>query len=70
MLEATNLLPIYRGFEATRNKIAWPSFTSVWGFDSALKPTKNVAISFEFLPIICYEGLFSREMKYEEISAG
>jgi len=70
MLEAMNLLQIYRGFEGTRNRIAWLALTSVWGFDSALKPTKNVAISFKFLPKICCEGLFdAREVKSKEIGA-
>jgi len=42
MLEVASLIPIYGGFEATRNEIAWVSFKKCLGVKFTLKPTENV----------------------------
>ena len=71
MLKVAYLLPIYRGFEAIRNKIAWLSFNKCLGLRFSAKPTKNVAISFKFLSRIRTKGLFdARVVKSEEFGVG
>jgi len=61
MLEVANLLPINRGFEATKSKNAWPSFGHAFVLQFAAQPMKTKAKTFEFLPdshqrFICWWG--------------
>jgi len=70
MLEAVNLLPIYRGFRATRNKIAWPILNKCLGLRFSAQTCHKHGDLVQFLPRICSRGLFNvKEVKSKEFGA-
>ena len=50
MLEAANLLPIYGGFEAISNKIAWPSFYKCLGLRFSAQTHQKHVVFLYFCP--------------------